>query len=131
MAKRRRSTRSRRQRGGEGEPVTTPAQPSKSIFGTISDAFSSAAKKVSDTVSGKPTVGEKIVNSTTGTTNASAALDGAQNVANTTLPAVATPKASEALGLPAPAPGTTSTGGRRRRSRKTKRRSRRQSGKYY
>ena len=126
MTKRRRSTRTRRQRGGQ--PVTTPAQPSKGILDSIGDAFSSAAKKVSDTVSGKPTVGENVVNNATGTTNASKALDAAQNVADTTLPDIATPKASEALGLPPPVGGKTCTGGRRRRSRKTKRR---RGSKYY
>ena len=124
MAKRRRSTRTRRQRGGFLEGVTT--------------AISNAATDVGKAISGKPvtpvspptTVGETVANNTTGTPAATVALDGAQNVADK-LPSVANSNASASLGLPPLPPETTSTGGRRRRSRKTKRRSRRRGGKYY
>ena len=109
---RRRSTRTRRQRGGFLEGV--------------GNAFSNAFSSVGDAISGKTapapvTVGEQAANTATGTPVASAALDGAQGVADK-LPPVANSNASAALGLPAPAPGYTSTGGRRRRSRKTRRR---------
>jgi len=108
---RRRSTRTRRR---------------KHRGGGIMDSISSAFSNVSDAITGKTTpapvtVGEQAANTATGTPVASAALDGAQGVADT-LPPVANSNASAALGLPAPAPGYTSTGGRRRRSRKTRRR---------
>jgi hypothetical protein len=124
MAKRRRSTRAKRQRGGFIDKITT--------------AISDAATNVGNAISGNPvtpttppaTVAENVANTTTGTPAATVALNEAQNVADK-LPSVANSNASASLGLPPPAPGTTSTGGRRRRSRKTKRRTQRHGGKYY
>lgn len=124
MAKRRRTSRTRRQRGGFLEGITS--------------AISNAASEVGKAISGKPvtpvspptTVAENVANTATGTPAATVALDGVQDVANK-LPSAANSNASASLGLPPPPPGTTSTGGRRRRCRKTKRRSRRRGGKYY
>jgi len=112
----RRSTRTRRRkhRGGFLEGVTS----------ALSDAATSVGNALSGKSSPAPvTVGEKAA----AIPAASAALDGAQGVADT-LPSVANSNASAALGLPKPTPGYTSAGGRRRRSRKTRRR---RGGKYY
>ena len=126
MAKRRRSTRAKRQRGGFLESITNAFQ---SASDSVSNALNGTASPPPPPPAGE-SMGVNAVNDAAGAPVATNAANQVQDAANG-LPPLVNGGASKALGLPPPAPGTNSVGGRRRRSRKTKRRTQRHGGKYY